>query len=130
MKPVVWMRSSKADLLEFPRQAVRKIGQILDQVQRGGTDPRVKSLTGDKRFKGGKVREIALAFEGDAFRTVFSIEFAEAIYVLHCFQKKSTRGIATPKREIDVVVSRLRDVTELRKAQRFDRPLVGNGHQG
>ena len=126
MKPVIWMRSSKGDLLSFPREAVRKIGQILDQVQRGGSDARVKPLTGDRRFRGGKVREIALRFEGDAFRAMFTVEFAEAIYVLHCFQKKSTQGIATPKREIDLVLSRLADVREFRAAQGLDRR---NGHE-
>jgi phage-related protein len=60
-----------------------------------------------KRFRRARVLEIVAAYDGDAYRTVYTIRFEDAAYVLHAFQKKSKKGIATPQKEIDLVKQRL-----------------------
>lgn len=67
-----------------------------------------------KRIEAG-VTEIALPFRGDAYRVVYTVRIGNALYVLHSFKKKSTKGISTPKKEIDLIKSRLRQVKELVK---------------
>ncbi len=72
----------------------------------GGVKPdNVKPLKG---FKGAGVLEVIENFDGDAYRAVYTVKFAGVVYVLHCFQKKSTKGIATPKSTIDLIHQRLR----------------------
>ena len=68
-----------------------------------------------KPFKGAGagVFEIALPFRGDAFRVVYAVQIASAIWVIHAFQKKSTQGIKTPLHEIDLIKSRLKSLKEL-----------------
>ncbi len=61
-------------------------------------------------------------FDGNAFRTVYTIRFAEAIYVLHAFQKKSKKGIATPKAELDLIRLRLAGAKEDYEQWRRNRP--------
>jgi phage-related protein len=62
---------------------------------------------------GPGVLEIALAFRNDAFRVVYAVQLADEIWVIHAFRKKSTQGIGTPKREIDLVRDRLKRLKEL-----------------
>ncbi len=62
---------------------------------------------------GSGVFEIALPFRGDAFRVVYAVQLGEDVWVLHAFQKKSTRGIKTPKREMDLVKDRLKRLKEM-----------------
>jgi phage-related protein len=62
---------------------------------------------------GSVVFEIALQFRGDAFRTVYALQLAEEIWVVHAFQKKSTQGIKTPQREIDLIKDRLKRLKEM-----------------
>jgi phage-related protein len=70
----------------------------------GETDPAAKPLRG---FGGAKVMEIVHRHEGGAYRAVYTAHFAGLVYVLHAFQKKSKRGIATPKKEIELIRQRL-----------------------
>ncbi len=65
------------------------------------------------RGLGSGVFEIALPFRGDAFRVVYAVQFGEDIWVVHAFQKKSTRGVKTPKPEIDLVKDRLKRLKEM-----------------
>ena len=62
---------------------------------------------------GSGVLEIALAFKGDAFRVVYAVQLGDDIWVVHAFQKKSTKGIKTPRHEIDLVKDRLRTLKEM-----------------
>jgi phage-related protein len=64
-----------------------------------------------KRWKGlgAGVLEIVEDFDGNTFRAVYTVKFAKAIYVLHCFQKKSPRGIKTAKVDVQRIAKRLRD---------------------
>ena len=102
MRPVLWVGDSKKRLLEFPTDVRRKIGYALEEAQGGNTPGKTKPLRG---FSG--VYEIVRAHAGGAYRAVYVVNLDEFIYVLHCFQKKSTRGIKTPKKEIDLIRRRL-----------------------
>lgn len=113
--PVHWVGSSKKDLLAFPDQAVSDIGYALGVAQLGGKHPDAKPWKGD----GPGVLEIVEAFDGDAYRLVYTVRFAEAIYVLHAFQKKSPKGIETDKRDKDLIAQRLK------LAQQFHADFVG-----
>ena len=102
MRPVFWVGDSKEKLLEFPDEVQDKVGYILEGVQTGRISNRIKHLRG---FSG--VHEIMSYYAGDAYRMVYVVNLGETIYVLHCFKKKSKRGIKTPKREMDLIRKRL-----------------------
>lgn len=104
LKPLLWVGSSLRDLRAFPATVKRDIGSALLLAQKGGKAVGVKPLKG---FGGAGVLEILEDHDGDAYRAVYTVRFATAIYVLHAFQKKSRRGIATPKQELDLIRSRL-----------------------
>jgi phage-related protein len=110
-RSLVWMASSRRDLRGFPREVRRNLGQALYAAQQGETDPAAKPLRG---FGGGSVLEIVADHDGDTWRAVYTVRYAEAIYVLHAFQKKSKRGIATPKKDRDLIRHRLAEVERLR----------------
>jgi phage-related protein len=80
------------------------IGHALFTAQQGDTDPSAKPLKG---FGGASVVEIVASHRGDTWRAVYTVRFQDAIYVLHAFQKKSTKGIATPSRQIERINQRL-----------------------
>ncbi len=111
-RPVIWVGSSRRDLRGFPREVRRELGQALYTAQQGETDPSAKPLKG---FGGGSVVEIVVNQEGGAWRAVYTVRYREAIYVLHAFQKKSKRGIATPKKEIDLIRRRLAEAERLHR---------------
>lgn len=104
LKPVRWIGTSLRDLRSFPREVRTDIGHALFTAQEGKTDPAAKPLKG---FGGASVLEIVASHHGNAWRAVYTVRFQDAIYVLHVFQKKSTKGIATPTREIDLIKRRL-----------------------
>ncbi len=109
MKPVHWIGSSRQDLKDFPKEARREIGFALQAAQSGDKHPSAKPLRG---FGGAGVLEIVENYHGDAYRAVYTVRFAEAIYVLHCFKKKSKRGIKTPKHVMDLIEMRLQRAEE------------------
>ena len=109
-RPVIWVGSSRRDLRGFPREVRREFGQALYTAQQGETDPSAKPLKG---FGGGSVLEIVVDEEGGTWRAVYTVRYREAIYVLHAFQKKSKRGIATPKKDIDLIRRRLAEAERL-----------------
>jgi phage-related protein len=90
--------------LAFPEVAVSEIGWALSVAQFGGKHPAAKPWKGE----GPRVLEIIEDFHGDAYRAVYTVRFPLAVYVLHCFQKKSPRGIKTAKADIDRVHQRIR----------------------
>jgi phage-related protein len=108
------MGSSRKDIRAFPQAVRRDIGKAPYAAQAGETDPAAKPLNG---FGGGSVLEIVARHDGDTWRAVYTVRFAEAVYVLHAFQKKSTRGIATPKHEMDLVRQRLREAEKLHRGR-------------
>jgi phage-related protein len=80
------------------------VGHALYAAQAGKTDPAAKPLRG---LGGASVMEIVASHHGNAWRAVYTVRFQDAIYVLHAFQKKSTKGIVTPTREIEMIQKRL-----------------------
>ncbi|MBI3902576.1 MAG: type II toxin-antitoxin system RelE/ParE family toxin [Nitrosomonadales bacterium] len=103
-KPLHWVGSSKKDLLVFPDEVVADVGYALGVVQQGGTPPSAKHWKGE----GAGVLEIVEGHRGDTFRAVYTIRFAQAIYVLHCFQKKSPCGIRTASTDVELIHERLK----------------------
>lgn len=104
-KPVVWIASSHEDLVNFPTEVKKRIGQAIFAAQLGDKHPDAKVLQG---FGGAGVLEITEDFDGDTYRGVYTVRFAGVVYVLHCFEKKSKHGIKTPKKEMDLIRERLR----------------------
>jgi len=90
----------------MPDEVQQAFGFALYNAQIGLIHPDAKPLKG---FGSAGVLEVVEDWRGDTYRAVYTVRFASAIYVLHCFQKKSKRGIQTPKREIDLVRERLRE---------------------
>lgn len=109
LRPVVWMGNAKRNVQAFPRGAQKLIGDELQLIQFGGMPRDAKPFKG----VGSGVFEIALRFEGDAYRTVIAVQLGERIYVLHAFQKKSKKGIATPKPDVDLIKQRYKEAKEL-----------------
>jgi len=114
MKPVIWIGSSREDSRAMPPQVRRDIGQALYAAQQGETDPAAKPLKG---FGGTRVMEIVERHRTDAFRAVYTAHFAEAIYVLHVFQKKSKHGIATPKPDMELIRRRFAEAERLQRGR-------------
>nr|WP_295746277.1 type II toxin-antitoxin system RelE/ParE family toxin [uncultured Acidocella sp.] len=105
LKPVRFRGSSLEDLRDFPATARREAGQQLDQVQRGLDPDDWKPMT--PVGQGG--REIRIRDEAGEFRVIYVAKFAVAIYVLHCFQKKTQ---ATSKADLDLAEKRYRDLVK------------------
>jgi phage-related protein len=104
-KPLFWIGSSLEVLRSFPEKVKDGFGYALYLAQTGRKDPHAKPLKG---FGGAGVLEVAEDHAGDTYRTVYTVRFASAVYVLHVFQKKSKHGYETRKRELDLVRERLR----------------------
>jgi phage-related protein len=106
LKPIDWLGDSLRVLRSFPKEVQDEIGYGLFLVQSGLTPKDAKPLTG---IASG-VFEIVTRFDGETYRTVYVVKIADKVYVLHVFQKKSKWGIKTPKQDIDLIVSRLKEV--------------------
>jgi phage-related protein len=104
-KPALWIGSSRDDLRAFPDEVRRVMGLAINDAQNGEEHPRAKALKG---FGGRSVLEVVDDEDGDTYRAVYTVRFAGVVYVLHAFQKKSKRGIETPKRDIEVIKARLK----------------------
>jgi len=102
LRPLVWVGNSKRNLQAFPKGAQKIIGDELQLIQFGGMPKDAKPFKG----VGSGVIEIALRYEGDAYRTVVAVQLGERIYVLHAFQKKSKKGIATPRKDVELIKQR------------------------
>lgn len=108
-KPVRWVGSSREDVSGFPEEVRRRVGGALWDAQIGRKASYAKPLRG---FGDASVLEILDDFDGDAYRAVYTVRFARAVYVLHAFQKKSKRGVATPRSELDLIEQRLKRARE------------------
>ena len=109
-RSLVWIGSSKKDLMAFPDEVRGVMGYALWLAQTGGKHQDAKPLQG---FGGAGVVEVVDDYDGDTYRTVYTLTFADTIYVLHAFQKKSKHGAATPKQDVDLIRRRLRRAEEL-----------------
>jgi phage-related protein len=103
-KPLHWVGSAKKDLLALPDDVIDDFGYALGAVQLGATPAQAKPWKGE----GPGVLELVENHRGDTFRAVYTVRFAKAVYVLHCFQKKSPSGIKTAQSDIDLIHERLK----------------------
>jgi phage-related protein len=113
LKPVVWLGDSLRALKSFPTTVQDEIGYALFLAQRGGKHMSAKPLRGS----GSAVLEIVSDHRGDTFRAVYTVRLADRVFVLHAFQKKSKRGIATPQAEIELIKRRLKQAVEISQAK-------------
>jgi len=111
-KELIWVGSSKKDLCEFPDEVKDAMGYALYLAQTGGKHPSAKPLKG---FGGAGVLEVVDDHGTDTYRAVYTVRFAGRVYVLHAFQKKSKKGIATPKPDLDLIARRLRAAEQMEK---------------
>ena len=109
IKPVVWIGTSRQDLRKLPGSVQDVFGYALYLAQSGKKHPSAKPLKG---FGGAPVLEVVEDYRGDTYRAVYTVKFAEAVYVLHVFKKKATHGIATPRHETELIGERLKRARE------------------
>lgn len=109
LRPCVFLGSTRKDLLGLPEEVRHEIGYALHQAQSGDEPLDAKALKG---FGGRSILEIVKNYDSDTYRAVYTVRFEQALYVLHVFQKKSKRGIGTPRQEIELIKQRLRDAEE------------------
>ena len=117
-RPLVWLGDSKRNIQRFPKGAQKLLGDELQLIQFGGMPKDAKPFKG----VGSGVLELALRYASDAYRVVTAVQLGARIYVLHAFQKKSTKGIATPKHEVDLINKRYAEAQEL--AREYERKKI------
>ncbi len=108
MKELVWIRSTRKDLKAFPVGVRAVMGYTLFLAQTGGKHDAAKPFKG----LGSGVLEIVDDYDGDTYRAMYTVRFEHFVYVLHVFQKKAKRGIATPRKEVDLIRQRLKEAEE------------------
>ena len=99
LRTLVWLGNSLRNLRAFPAEAKKIIGDELQLIQFGGMPRDAKPFKG----VGSGVFEIALRYDAEAYRTVLAVLLGRNIYVLRAYQKKSKKGIATPKPNVDLI---------------------------
>ena len=104
-KSLEWIGSSHKDLMALPADVRLLFGFALSLAQAGDKHDAAKVLKG---FGGAGVLEVVEDDVGGTYRAVHTVKFAEAVFVLHCFQRKSKRGIATPREDMDIIHARLK----------------------
>ncbi|MEY4981871.1 MAG: hypothetical protein RIR62_137 [Pseudomonadota bacterium] len=105
-RAVIWIGDSRRIMAAFPREVRIEMGYALHEAQLGRKAACAKPMKG----LGAGVMEIVADHDGDTFRAVYAVKLGADLYVLHAFQKKSKRGAATPRKEIDLIRQRLRQV--------------------
>ncbi|HEX8013048.1 MAG TPA: type II toxin-antitoxin system RelE/ParE family toxin [Casimicrobiaceae bacterium] len=108
-RPLRWVASAKKDLMAMPRPVKRKVGFALYLGQIGEKHPATKPLKG---FGSAGVLEVIEDYQGDTYRAVYTVRLKRAVYVLHCFKKKATKGTQTPRPDLDLMRSRLKAAQE------------------
>ena len=114
LRHLVWMGNAKRNLQAFPKGAQKLIGDELQLIQFGGMPKDAKPFKG----VGSGVFEIALRYDAEAYRTVLAVQLGEKIYVLHAFQKKSKKGIETPKHDVELIKQRYAEAKERAKHEK------------
>ena len=108
-KPLRWVASARRDLVAMPKPVRRTFGYALSQVEEGDTPPQAKALAN----VGSGVMELVEDFDRSTYRAVYVAKLPDAVYVLHCFQKKAKAGIATPKPDVELIKRRYQMALEL-----------------
>lgn len=114
LKEIIWISSSKKDLLSLPEDVVNLMGYGLFLAQKGQQHGAAKVLKG---FGSAGVVEIIDSDSSGTYRVVYTVQMAEAVFVLHSLQKKSKQGIKTPQKDIDLIHSRLKLAIEMYKVR-------------
>jgi phage-related protein len=115
-RPLLWRGTSKIDFMAFPPTVQREMGYGLFMAQMGERHSTMaKTLSG---FGGATVIELKESHDGNAYRAVYTVRYADAVYVLHAFQKKSKKGVATPKADIDLIERRLKELLKEKEGRR------------
>ena len=117
-KPLEWIGSAKKDLMALPVHARKFFGHALDFAQRGERHDAAKPLKG---FGGAGVIEVVENDAGGTYRAVYTVKFEQIVFVLHCFQKKSKRGIATPREDMNIIRARLKVAEALFKELQYGK---------
>lgn len=107
MKALEWMGDSLDTLKGFPHEVTQPIGFALYSVQCGEVPLNAKPLKGT-----GGVFEIVQSFDKETYRAVYIAKLKNAVYVLHCFQKKSKSGKKTPPRDTNLIKQRLKEARQ------------------
>ena len=110
-RSVSWIKAARKDFEAFPKRAKDRAFDGLTVIADGGTPDIAKPLAG----LGSGVWELAIKERGDAFRVIYALQLGNEIWVIHAFQKKATKGISTPRHEIDLVNERIRRLKEILK---------------
>lgn len=118
-KPLKWIASSHKDLMALSADVRRFFGFALSLAQAGDRHDAAKVLKG---FGGAGVLEVVESDVGGTYRAVYTVKFQEAVFVLHCFQKKSKSGVATPKEDMDIIHARLKVAEAFAKELRNEKP--------
>jgi len=103
LKPLFWVGAAKKELMALPAKVQDVFGYALHLVQAGAKHDDAKPLKGL-----GGVLEVVEDFKGGTYRAIYTAKLGNAIYVLYCFQKKSKKGMKTPKPDMDIIRARLR----------------------
>ena|SRR2546429_1333089 len=112
LKPVVWLAGTKGDLMALPEEVIDTFGYALYLTQTGKKHEQAKPLHG---FGSAGVLEIVEDWRGNAYRAVYTVRFAAAVFALHVFQKKAKSGIATPKQDMELIKERLKAAEQIVK---------------
>jgi phage-related protein len=112
LKPLYWVGSSKRDLLSLPEPVVDLFGFALCLAQDGRKHEQAKPLRG---FGSAGVLEVVEDWDRSTYRAVYTVRFEGVVFALHIFQKKSKRGAATPKADIDLIHQRLKAAKQMAK---------------
>ena len=108
-RPISWIKAALKEFQTFPEGARSICLTALTMAAEGGKADIAKPMYG----LGSGIFEIALPFQGDAFRVIYAVQLADEIWVVHAFQKKSTQGIKTPQRELELIHNRVRRLKEM-----------------
>ena len=113
-RSIIWLGNAKKNILEFPEEVRKLIGDELQLIQFGGMPKDAKPFKGI----GSGIIEIALKYDKEAYRCVQAVQLGEEIYILHAFQKKAKKGISTPKQHVDLIKKRYKEAQELAKHEK------------
>lgn len=117
-KPLIWIGSSKKDLMALPVGVRKFFGHTLNFAQNGEQHDASKVMKG---FGSAGVLEVVEDDAEGTYRAVYTVKFKEAVFVLHCFQKKSKSGISTPKKDMEIVHARLKVAETMAKELRHGK---------
>ena len=113
-KPLAWLGSAKRDLMALPEEVIDTFGYALHVAQTGKKHEKAKPLHG---FGSAGILEIVEDWQGNTYRAIYTVRFSAAVFVLHVFQKKAKRGIATPKQDMESIRVRLKVAEQIVKEQ-------------